>query len=95
MASIYGEEVDYLQVSENRHKKFYGYAITKSDNIYLLGYPDYQWIKLDVSNFDRKSMSFQLLADPISYLLRYDDGSKYYAVRFDKQYRRIDDTVFE
>ena len=40
-------------------------------------------------------MSFQLLADPISYLLRYDDGNKYYAVRFDKQYRRIDDTVFE
>ncbi|NOI83763.1 DUF4857 domain-containing protein [Vibrio tubiashii] len=95
VASIPGEEIDYLQVSENRHKKFYGYAITKSNHIYLLGYPDYQWIKLDISNFDRKSMSFQLLADPISYLLRYDDGSKYYAVRFDKQYRRIDDTVFE
>jgi hypothetical protein len=89
------EEIAYIQISENRQKKFYGYAITESNHIYLIGYPEYQWIKLDVGNFDRNTMSFQLLADPINYLLRYDDGKKYYAVRFDKQYRRLDDTVFE
>jgi len=90
-----GEEIAHIQVSENRHKKFYGYAVTQSDQIYLLGYPDYQWIKLDIDHFDRQTMSFQLLADPINYLLRYDDGRRYYAVRFDKHYRRLDDIVFE
>lgn len=89
------ESLVYLQVSENRQKSFYGYAISQSSDVYLIGYPDYQWVKLDLNDFDYRTMSFQLLADPLNYLLRYDDGKQYHAVRFDKQYRRLDQAVFE
>lgn len=80
----------YIQVSENRHKKFYGYAISAKNKVYLISYPDYRFIPLEMEGFDYRTTSFQLLADPLYYVMRYNDGDKYRAVRFSKNYTRID-----
>lgn len=87
-------DIAYIQVSENRHKKFYGYAISASSDVYLIGYPDYKFIPLQLDDFDYKTMSFQLLSDPLYYVIRFNDGEKYSAVRFDKQYKKIDSAQF-
>ena len=42
----------FMQVSENRHKKFYGYAIAEDSKVYLVSYPDYQFIPLKLEGFD-------------------------------------------
>lgn len=89
------DELVYLQVSENRHKAFYGYAVAKDSQVYLISYPDYQFIPLALDEFDHRTMSFQLLSDPLNYLVRYDDGEQYHAVTFDKQYKKLASTQFE
>ena len=83
-------EIVYIQVSENRHKQFYGYAISEQSKVYLISYPDYQFIPLDLDGFDYRTMKFQFLADPLYYVMRFDDGETYSAVRFDKEYTRLD-----
>jgi hypothetical protein len=87
-------DIVYIQVSENRHKQFYGYAISASSQVYLLSYPDYRFIPLELDGFDYHTMSFQLLSDPLYYVMRYNDGRRYSAVRFDKQYQRLDSASF-
>ncbi|WED24265.1 DUF4857 domain-containing protein [Vibrio sp. JC009] len=87
-------DIAYIQVSENRHKKFYGYAISRASKVYLISYPDYQFIPLEMDGFDYKSMSFQFLADPLYYVMRYNDGESYKAVRFSKTYAALDSVTF-
>ncbi|WED24679.1 DUF4857 domain-containing protein [Vibrio sp. JC009] len=88
-------DIVYIQVSENRHKKFYGYAISAASKVYLISYPDYQFIPLEMDGFDYRTMSFQLLSDPLYYVMRFDDGEKYSAVRYSKDYQMLDSAVFE
>lgn len=87
-------DIAYIQVSENRKKRFYGYAISRQSTVYLISYPDYKFIPLELDGFDYKSMTFQLLADPLSYIMRYSDGTNYNAVRFNKNYQKQGDVVF-
>lgn len=86
--------IAYVQVSENRHKQFYGYAISKASQVYLISYPDYHFIPLELDGFDYHSMSFQLLSDSLYYLVRYNDGTHYKAVRFSKAFEKIDEVSF-
>ncbi|MGF1910046.1 DUF4857 domain-containing protein [Vibrio kasasachensis] len=86
--------VVYIQVSENRHKKFYGYAISDKSKVYLISYPDYRFIPLEMNGFNYQKMSFQLLSDPLYYVMRYNDGERYSAVRFSKNYAKIDSVEF-
>ena len=79
----------YIQVSENRQKNFYGYLITENSRVFLIGYPDYELIPIQLEGFDYRKMSFQLLADPLHYLVRFDDDKTYHAVLFDKDYQLI------
>ncbi|WP_070971162.1 DUF4857 domain-containing protein [Vibrio sonorensis] len=88
-------DIEYVQVAENRHKKFYGYAINSRSKVYLISYPNYQFIPLDLEGFNHKTMSFQLLADPVNYVVRFNDGVHYNAVRFSKNYEKLDSVVFE
>ncbi len=46
-------DIAYIQVSENRHKKFYGYAISKQSQVYLIAYPNYQLIPLEMDGWIR------------------------------------------
>jgi len=76
-------EISYMNISENREQKLSGYAIDTNSNFYLLTW-DFDFIKLDLKDFDYKNMRLKLISDPINYLIRYDDGKTYYASIFNK-----------
>ncbi len=81
--------IAHMRIAENRLKNFYGYAIDTSSRVFLITYPDYQFIQLELEAFDYLTMKFHLLADPLHYLVRYDDYDTYQAVLFDKQYHLL------
>ena len=85
----------YIQISENRQQKFYGYAVTTDSKVYLISYPDYSFIELPLADFNYQNMKFQLLSDPLFYVVRYDDGEQYHAVLLDKNYHFQKETVFQ
>lgn len=83
------QELIYINVSENRQQKLSGYAIDKNSNFYLLTW-DFEFIKLDLKEFDYKNMRLKLIADPLHYLIRYDNGNSYFAAIFSKEnYKKI------
>lgn len=83
------EEIIHINISENRQQKLSGYAIDKNSNFYLLTW-DFEFIKLDLKEFDYKNMRLKLIADPLHYLIRYDNGNSYFAAIFSKEnYKKI------
>lgn len=83
------QELIYINISENRQQKLSGYAIDKNSNFYLLTW-DFEFIKLDLKEFDYKNMRLKLIADPLHYLIRYDNGNSYFAAIFSKEnYKKI------
>jgi hypothetical protein len=54
---------------------------------------EFKEVKLE--NFDHKTMRLQLYSDPKYYLIRYDDGTNYYARVFDKEFNFIDGIVVQ
>ncbi len=84
--------IAHMRITENRLKNFYGYAIDTSSRVFLITYPDYRFIQLKLHDFDYLTMKFHLLADPLHYLVRYDDYTTYRAVLFDKQYQPLGST---
>jgi hypothetical protein len=88
-----GIELAFVKLSENKQKLLSGYAIDKNSNFYLLTW-DFRFIKLDLPNFDYKTMKLKLISNPINYLIRYDNGSSYHGVVFDKNYKRIKNVEF-
>ncbi|CAM3997907.1 DUF4857 domain-containing protein [Arcobacter cloacae] len=83
------EEIVHINISENRQQKLSAYAIDKNSNFYLLTW-DFEFIKLDLKEFDYKNMRLKLIADPLHYLIRYDDGNSYFAAIFSKEnYKKI------
>ncbi|WP_321389950.1 DUF4857 domain-containing protein [uncultured Desulfuromusa sp.] len=79
----------HMRIAENRLQNFYGYAIDANSQVYLITYPDYQFVPLPLKDFDYQTMKFHLLADPLHYLVRYDDHTTYRAALFDKQYQLL------
>ncbi|WP_418185298.1 DUF4857 domain-containing protein [Aliarcobacter vitoriensis] len=88
-------EVEYIYISENRQKNFSGYAIDKNNNFYLLSW-DFEFKKLDLPKFDYKNMRLRFISEPTHYLVRYDDGKNYFAVRFSKDnLQKLNEIKFE
>ena len=86
--------LSYINISENKQQLLSGYAIGKDSSFYLLSW-DFNFKKLELPDFDHKSMKLKLISNPINYLIRYDDGKNYYAVVFDKDLKFIKSTKFE
>lgn len=76
-------KIAHISISENKQKNLSAYAIDENSNFYLLNW-DFKFTKLDLKNFDYKNMRLKLVADPINYLIRYDDEKNYYATVFSK-----------
>lgn len=87
-------EIAYIKISENKQKKLLGYAIDTKSNFYLLDW-NFKFIKLDLPKFDYKNMKLKLISNPINYLIRYDNHEDYYAVVFDKKFKKIDEIIIE
>jgi len=88
-------EIEYIYISENRQKKFSGYAIDKNSNFYLLTW-DFKFLKLDLTNFNYKNMRLRFIVEPTRYLIRYDDGHRYFAAIFSKDnLQKLNEIKFE
>ena len=89
----YPENIDivYINIAENKQQNLSGYAIDKNSNFYLLTW-DFEFIKLDLNEFDYKKMRLKFIADPVNYLIRYDDQKNYYAVIYSKELRHLEST---
>ena len=81
--------IAYMRISENRQKNFYGYAIDTNSRVFLVAYPDYQFIPLELADFDYRHMPFHLISDPLHYIVRYRNQKTYRAVLFSKQYQLL------
>ena len=88
-------DIVHIQISENRQKNFYGYAINDKSQVYLIGYPNYQFIELKLAGFDYQTMPFHLISDPLHYLVRYRDEQIYRAALFDKDFQLLKKVVFD
>ena len=88
-----GTQIVYIKLSENRQKILSGYAIDEKGDFYLLDW-DFGFIKLELKGFDYKTMKLKLISNPVNYLIRYDDGKNYYAVVFDKKFKKIQEITF-
>ncbi|PIF04587.1 MAG: DUF4857 domain-containing protein [Arcobacter sp.] len=85
-------QLAYINLSENKQKNLLGYVIDTQSNFYLLDW-NFQFIPLHLPKFDYKKMKLKLIANSINYLIRYDDKNNYYAVVFDKKFKKIDEVV--
>ncbi|MBN2964411.1 DUF4857 domain-containing protein [Sulfurospirillum sp. T05] len=89
-----GLELFYMYPSENRANHLAGYAIDAMGKMHVLLRENWEFIPLVLPNFDYTSMQFQLIQDPLHYLVRYDNGTEYYAVLFSKDFTLLDTTSF-
>jgi hypothetical protein len=83
----------FIKLSENRKRVFAGYAIDKASNIYILSW-DFKFQKLDLDGFDYKKNKLQFIANPLYYLVRFDDGKSYHASVFNKKLEKIKEVEF-
>ena len=83
-----GIELAFVKLSENKQKRLSGYAIDTNSNFYLLDW-DFGFIKIELSEFNYKTMKLKLISNPLNYLIRYDDGDNYYAIAISKDFTKI------
>jgi len=86
--------IEHIFISENSEKKVVGYAIDSNSKIYILD-TLLHFTPLDIEGFDAKTMKFQLISDPLYYLLRLDDGITYRAILFSKAFEKEREVVFK
>ena len=83
-----GIELAFIKLSENKQKRLSGYAIDTNSNFYLLDW-DFGFIKIELPEFNYKTMKLKLISNPLNYLIRYDDGDNYYAIAISKDFTKI------
>lgn len=88
------KNIVWMRISENKQQNFYGYAIADDSRVFLIAYPDYRFIPLKLTGFDYKTVRFQLLSDPLYYLVRYDNDNWYRAALFDKAFHLVSEVEF-
>lgn len=89
-----GISFEHIFISENSERKVVGYAIDSNSKIYILD-TLLHFTPLDIEGFDAKTMKFQLISDPLYYLLRLDDGITYRAILFSKAFEKEREVVFK
>lgn len=87
-------QIEYINISENNKKELAGFVIDKNSNFYLLTW-DFKFIKLNLKEFDYKTMRLRLISDPLNYLIRYDDEKNYYGTIFSKDFKKLKEIEFK
>lgn len=88
-----GITLKYIFLNENSEKKIVGYAIDSNSTIYILD-AKFHFTPLRIEGFHRETMKFQLISDPLYYLLRMDDGTIYRAVLLSKDLETLKEISF-
>lgn len=87
-------ELAHINISENKQQILSGYAIDKDNKFYLLDW-ECEFIPITLEEFDYKTMRLQVIANPMNYLIRYNDSTNYYAVAVDKEFKSIKSVKLE
>ena len=90
-----GIKIKFMKISENKKRILAGYAIDSNNGFYLIDYQTLEFKKLELKNFDYKTMKLLFISNPKYYLARYTNEDKYYGVVFDKKFNKLDEDIFE
>ncbi len=85
----------FIKISENKKRNLAGYAIDGNSNFYIIDYQTLKFKKIELKNFDYKTMKLLFIKNPKYYLVRYNNDNNYYSVVFDKNFKKLDEEVFE
>lgn len=80
-------DVQDIVISENRRKEFFGTIITRTGELFLISYEDYQLIPLPVEQYRPDRMDFKLLINPVYKTAVISDGKRVHGVAMDAAYR--------
>lgn len=69
-------ETKFVLNKENSRKEFYGLLISKTNDVYLMMYDDYELVKLPVENFDYNKKSIKLMTTPINRIITIEHIDK-------------------
>ncbi len=83
-------KIKHIKIAESRKKEFYGSVLSEDNTLYLITYDDYKLVKLPVQGYNPEHMSLQILADPLSKTIRYQDDKQLNAVAIDNAYNYLD-----
>lgn len=79
----------HIKISENRQKLYYGLLLTKSGQIYLLSYNQYQLIPLSLEHYQPDLMNLKLIFNPIFCTAVYSDQSIIRAKVLDQNFNPV------
>lgn len=74
-----GKKIRYILNKEDNRKEYYGFAISEDNEIYLIMYDNYQFVKLPIDNYNYLTTDFMMMTTPINRILTLiedDDTNK-------------------
>lgn len=69
-------ETKFVLNKENSRKEFYGLLVSKTNDVYLMMYDDYELVKLPIENFDYNKKSIKLMTTPINRIITIEHIDK-------------------
>lgn len=90
-----GIKIEFMKISENKKRELAGFAIDSNNSFYIINYKTFEFKKLELKNFDYKTMKLLFISNPKYYLVRYTNEDKYYGTVFNKSFKKLDEDVFE
>ena len=81
--------IQAIKISESRKKEFYGLAIDYDNQVYIISYDNYKFIRVNLPNYDASSMKLELYANVINKIIRYKNKKEIYTLAYDKDFNYI------
>ena len=81
-------DVQDIVVSENRRREFYGTIVTRTGELFLISYDDYQLIPLPVEQYQPDRMDFKLLINPVHTTAVISEAKRVHGVAMDTAYQK-------
>lgn len=88
-------KIKFIKISENKKREMAGFAIDSKNNIHIIDYKTFEFKKIELNNFNYKKMKLLFISNPKYYLIRYTNEDKYYGVVLDKNFKKLDEVIFE
>ncbi|HCK99634.1 MAG TPA: hypothetical protein DHW42_05970 [Candidatus Marinimicrobia bacterium] len=82
--------IRYISIREHARREFYGLLVTTANEVYLIGYDNYQLIKLPTRGYNADNMSLMLQIDPIYKTVRIFNKQELYCTVMDQNYNIVD-----
>ncbi|PIE74637.1 MAG: hypothetical protein CSA18_04080 [Deltaproteobacteria bacterium] len=81
--------IRFIKVIENKKRKYYGFIVSNSGDIYFLTYKNYSVIKLPVKYYNPETMDLKVILNPVVNTIIYSDDKNVYGVALDKEFNAV------